>query len=98
MTNQQDLMAQQRRLEILRILKQDPDYRMNDELIGKVLAMRGMRIAHSVIIADLAWLEQQRMISTQELPGCTVALLRNDGVDAADGVLHVPGIARPRPE
>lgn len=93
-----DLQTESRRLAILQLLQRDPDYSINDDLIRRLLATQGHGVSIAVVRADLAWLEQLGLVSTNELPGCTVVLLRNEGVDVATGVSVVPGIARPRPE
>lgn len=93
----QDIQTEARRLLILQLLQQDPDYSINDGLLQQLLRAQGYGVAIAVVRADLAWLEQLGLLSTNELPGCTVAILRNDGVDVASGVSTVPGIARPRP-
>jgi hypothetical protein len=93
-----DIQTETRRLAILQLLKSDPDYSINDELLRQLLASQGHGVAMAVVRADLAWLEQVGLLSTNVLPGCTVAILRNDGVDVATGVSVVPGIARPSPE
>jgi len=93
-----DMQTESRRLAILQLLQRDPDYSINDQLLQQLLTQTGHGVAMAVVRADLAWLEQLGLLSTNELPGCTVALLRNDGADVAMGVSVVPGIARPRPE
>lgn len=93
-----DIQTETRRLAILQLLQRDPDYSINDALLQPLLASQGHGVAMAVVRADLAWLEQLGLLSTNALPGCTVAILRNDGVDVACGVSVVPGIARPRPE
>lgn len=93
-----DIQTEARRLAILQLLQRDPDYSINDSLLQPLLASQGHGVSIAVVRADLAWLEQLGLLSTNELPGCTVALLRSDGVDVAMGVSVVPGIARPRPE
>lgn len=92
-----DIQQEHRRLAILQLLKEDPDYSINDDLLQRLLAAQGYGVAMAVVRADLAWLEQLGLVSTNALPGVTVAVLRNDGVDVASGVSVVPGIARPRP-
>ena len=92
-----DLQTEHRRLLILQILQKDQDYSVNDDLLQKLLAAQGYGVALAVVRADLAWLEQVGLLSTNELPGVTVALLRNEGVDVATGVAVMPGVARPRP-
>ena len=92
-----DVQAEHRRLAILQLLHSDPDYSINDDLLQKLLNGQGHGVALAVVRADLAWLEQLGLLTTNALPNCTVAILRNDGVDVAAGVSVVPGIARPRP-
>lgn len=96
--NPATLAAEQRRLEILQILFADPDYRMNDTLLKKMLQMGGTNISQAELGADLAWLERVGVIATQSLPTGKIALLRTEGVDVVEGTAHIPGIARPRPE
>lgn len=98
MTTDQDLQAAGRRLAILQCLKDDADYSINDALLGEMLSYRGHGVSRSVLKGDLAWLEQQGLLATRDLPGCTVAVLRDHGVDVAGGTAHVPGVARPRPQ
>lgn len=98
MINSQDVNAEHRRLLILQLLKQDPDYRIDSSLLGDLLKMRGQSVPSAVLRGDLAWLENQRLVSTEEIAGVTIAILRNDGAEVADGVMSYPGIARPRPE
>lgn len=93
-----DIQTEARRLAILQLLQRDPDYSINDSLLQQLLQAQGHGVPIAVVRADLAWLEQLGLLSTNELPGCTVALLRGEGVDVAAGVSVVPGIARPRPE
>lgn len=96
--NNQDVNAEHRRLLILQLLKKDPDYRIDERLFSDLLKMRGQSVPSAVLRGDLSWLDAQRLISIEEIAGVTIALLRNDGIDVADGVMSYPGIARPRPE
>lgn len=92
-----DVQTEHRRLLILQLLQKDPDYSINDDLLHKLLAAQGHGVALAVVRADLAWLEQVGLLSTNQLPGTTVAVLRGDGVDVATGLAVMPGVARPRP-
>jgi Fe2+ or Zn2+ uptake regulation protein len=92
-----NIAAEHRRLAILQLLVKDPDYSINDNLLQQLLGQIGHGVGMAVVRADLAWLEQLGLLATSELPGCTIAVLRNDGVDVANGVATMPGIARPRP-
>jgi hypothetical protein len=93
-----DLVTENRRLHILKCLKSSGDYRLSDLLLRDMLTRIGMGVSLSVVRGDLAWLEQQSLLSTQTIGDLNIALLRNEGVDVAEGFSYVPGIARPRPE
>jgi len=92
------LQTENRRLYLLKTLKLSADYRMSDMLLQSALTALGYGASLAVIRGDIAWLEQQGLLSTEAVPGMTLAKLSNEGVDVADGVSHTPGIARPRPE
>ena len=92
-----DLVTENRRLHILKCLKSTGDYRLSDLLLHDMLKRIGMGVSLSVVRGDLAWLEQQSLLSIQSIGDLNIALLRNEGVDVAEGVSSVPGIARPRP-
>jgi len=96
--NTQDIQSEHRRLEILRALNEDSDYSLNDTLLQEILEMQGYGVSLNLIATDLAWLEEQALITTRHLPGCKIATLRGRGVEAAKGIIIVPGISRPRPE
>jgi hypothetical protein len=98
MMEQQDAITAERRLTVLRTLQVSADYRMSDALLQTALAAVGCGVSIAVIKGDLAWLQSQGLVATTKLAGMTVAILRNEGVDVANGVSVVPGIARPRPE
>lgn len=92
------LQQEARRLAILQLLQKEPGYRLNDAMLTALLGQLGQATPASLVRTELAWLEQNGQLTTDELPGCTVALLLEAGVDTAMGNAYVPGIARPRPE
>lgn len=98
MTTFAQLHTENRRLYLLKTLKASSDYRMSDLMLQTCLSSLGIAAPIAVIRGDLAWLEQQGLVATETLPGMTLAKLNNDGVDVAEGVAYLPGVARPRPE
>ncbi|PPD36787.1 MAG: hypothetical protein CTY18_03095 [Methylomonas sp.] len=92
-----DVVSGHRKLALLQLLQQDPDYSINDTLLQQLLAAQGHGVSIAVVRADMAWLEQLSLLSISYLPGCYVAVLRSEGLDVASGISVVPGIARPRP-
>ncbi|MDF1583880.1 MAG: ArsR family transcriptional regulator [Methyloprofundus sp.] len=91
------IQAENRRLMILQLLAADTDYSANDTLLQELLAMQGNGAPLDVVRTDLAWLSEQDLVVIRDLPGCKVASLRRRGVDVANGLAVVPGIARPSP-
>lgn len=97
-TTQLDAEAEHRRLAILKCLKEDQDYQINLPLLQSLLKSMGHGVSTSLLKSDVAWLEQQRLVASNQLGSVTVVTLRNDGLDVACGVAYVPGVARPMPE
>lgn len=97
MNLQQDTITENRRLYILKTLQVSVDYRMSDMLLQAALNKIGHGVALSVLRGDLAWLERQGLVSTSSLGDMTMALLRKEGLDVANGLAIVPGIDRPQP-
>lgn len=92
-----DLLMEGRRLLILQLLQQDPNYSINDRLLHTLLSQAGQGALLAVVRDDLAWLEDRGLLATNALYGCTVAVLCGEGVDVALGLAHVQGVARPGP-
>lgn len=92
------IQQEQRRLAVLQLLQKEPGYRLNDAIICDLLTQLGQASPLSLVRTELAWLEQNGQLTTQELPGCTVAILLEAGAETALGASMVPGIARPRPD
>jgi hypothetical protein len=92
-----ELRTEKRRLAILQLLKQDPDYSANDALLQESLQLMGHGAGIAAVRADLQHLCEIGCVALKDLPGCYVATLRDTGVDVACGVSSAPGVARPRP-
>lgn len=92
------LLAEDRRLSILRALAEDHDYALNDFILKRALASLGHEVSRDMLRADLAWLKDQRLITIRELNDGAVWVARatEDGIDVAGGRPH-PGVARPAP-
>lgn len=85
------------RLGILQVLESDPDYSHNEYIIKSALGQLGHNISSDRLAVELAWLEEQGMITLQATP-VKVAKLTSRGEDVALSRTRCPGIARPRPE
>lgn len=93
-----DLVTEDRRRVILAELARAADYTANSVVLGDLLARQGHRVSRDRLRADLAWLEEQDLVLTQQPGGVWVVTLTARGYDVAQGVARVPGVARPRPE
>jgi DNA-binding transcriptional ArsR family regulator len=92
------LLAEDRRLIILRALAEDHDYALNDSVLKRALASLGHEVSRDMLRADLAWLKDHRLTTLRELDDGVIWVARatEDGVDVARGRPH-PGVARPLP-
>lgn len=92
------LMAADRRLMILRLLAQDPGYRLNAYVLRPALDAVGHTVSHDKVETDLAWLAEQGLVLVEQAAGVTVGRLTARGADVAAGRATVPGVKRPEPE
>ena len=92
------ILAEDRRLTILRTLAEDHDYSVNDFVLKRALAQLGHDVSRDVLRGDLAWLQDQRLLRVKQMDdgAIWVATATEDGVDVARGRPH-PGVARPAP-
>ncbi|ASK20688.1 ArsR family transcriptional regulator [Vreelandella venusta] len=93
-----DFETEGRRLGILRILSRRSqfttnEYSLSDELKGAY----AHHISRDRLHGDLAWLEEQGLVITQQPRAGWVITLTARGSDCAEGLAHVPGVAKPRP-
>jgi hypothetical protein len=96
-TTYADRTREDPRLLILQRLQHENDYQAHEHLLRGHLADYGHRISADQLRAQLAWLDEQSLIT---LAGdrIQIAVLTLRGEDAALGNARVPGIARPYPE
>jgi hypothetical protein len=92
------LLAEDRRLTILRTLEQDSDFSVNDFVLKRALEQLGHSVSRDVLRGDLSWLQDQQLIRVRRMDegGIWIATATEDGVDVARGRPH-PGVARPSP-
>lgn len=93
-----DIVTADRRLVILRALSQDVDYTLNEFVLLEAIGVHGHRVSRDRMRADLAWLQEQELVLAQQPGGVWVVTLTARGYDTAQGLAHVPGVARPRPQ
>ncbi|MGE4501969.1 MAG: hypothetical protein AB7D03_03765 [Thiomicrospira sp.] len=83
----------QRRL-ILEVLAQQPQYTQNQLLIKQALYMQGQGVSIDKVMTHLAWLAEQGAVTLDSFGGFSVAKLTARGLDIAQGLADVPGIAK----
>jgi hypothetical protein len=86
-----------RRLVVLRLLEQAPDYRGNAFLLQRALDGFGHAVGMDRLGTDLAWLAEQDLVKVEQVGGVSIAALTQRGLDVANGRATVPGVARPAP-
>lgn len=90
-------LAADRRLVVLRLLEQSPDYRGNAFLLQRALDGFGHAVGMDRLETDLAWLAEQGLARLDKVGGVSIATLTQRGADLAHGRVTVPGVARPAP-
>lgn len=92
-----DHLAADRRLVILKLLEQAPDYRGNAYLLQTALNDFGHAVGMDRLHTDIAWLDEQGLLVASSVGGITIAQLTQRGGDIAKGRGTVPGVKRPAP-
>lgn len=85
------------RLKILELLQQANGYSLNNQVIGMSLESMGIRLASSVVRAELGWLQDVGAVTLMDVGPMVVAVLTERGHDLARGLSTIKGIARPVP-
>ncbi len=92
-------LAEERRLVILRLLDQMPEYTANDSVLSTGLGDVGLRCTRDQVRTDLAWLEEQGLVTIERMieGRVLVATLTARGSDVQAGRAAQPGVKRPSP-
>lgn len=91
-----DLVEADIRLAILQVLEEDPDYSHNERILQGALERVGHSISGDRLRTELRWLEEQGLVTIEDV-GLYVVKLTRRGEDIALGRARVDGVARPRP-
>lgn len=98
MSDFQKLLAEDRRLAILRVLYQAPGHRANGSVLQTALDAIGHDVSRDTIRGDLAWLAEQGLVAVEQVgTDLHVAELTQRGADVGTGRSVVPGVKRPAP-
>lgn len=93
----QQHVQEHRRLVTLRLLSEANGYDLNSVMLLDGLALYGIRPSRDQLHSDLAWLEEQGLVTNRTVGSVVVAKLTTRGSDVASGRAHVPGVKRPGP-
>lgn len=93
-----EFLTEDRRLAVLRLLEGQSGYQANESVIHIALDHLGHNVSRDVVRGDLAWLEEQGLLTTETVLGAVmVATATQRGVDVALGRARHPGVKRPSP-
>jgi hypothetical protein len=95
------MLAEDRRLVILRALTEVPGYELNEMVLRQALDQFGHHASRDLVRADIQFLDEHRLVVQRVLQAASGELwmvkLTAAGEDVANGRLHV-GVARRRVE
>lgn len=92
-----DLKNSDLRLVVLRLLNEDPSYSTNESILRDALANFGHTVSRDKVRTELRWLEEQGLVTIQEVTTVLVVRLTTRGADVATGAARVDGVKRPGP-
>lgn len=89
------ILDEDQRLVMLRGLH-DFGGNANESVIQSCLDAYGHRISRDAVRTHMKWLEEQGLISIEDVGGCYVGTLTSRGQDACEGRANIPGVKKPR--
>ncbi|GAB7082298.1 VpaChn25_0724 family phage protein [Megalodesulfovibrio paquesii] len=92
-----ETLTKDRRLVILRFLSEAPACRLNTAVLRTSLDAFGHSVSRDQVETDAAWLNEQGLVTVEEVGPVRVATLTTRGLDVAEGRAVVPGVKRPGP-
>jgi DNA-binding transcriptional ArsR family regulator len=90
-------LAEIARLALLTALADAPGYTLNSVMAHTVLSGAGLPLSRDRVATEIAWLAEQGLLTARAQGQWTVAELTTRGLDVAQGLSTVPGVARPEP-
>lgn len=95
MSNYAQVLTEDRRLVILRVLSELNAYKANSSVIAALLERWGHTPSRDQIKTDLRWLQEQGLLGIEEIETVLLATLTERGMDVAKGRVIQPGVKRP---
>lgn len=93
----QEMLNEQRRHRLLRILNDSAGYDSNEVLLKNMLNNMGITTGRDRLRTELAWLEEQGLVRLRQVEDLYIAEITAAGADVAEGVITLPGVKRPGP-
>lgn len=92
-----DLLIQDARLVLLRVINEMPSQRANSSVLCTILDERyGHPLTRVEVKEQLRWLEERELIEIEEAGAVLLATLRERGEKVVNGRITVEGVKRPR--
>lgn len=95
MTKYADFLRQDQRLVLLRILAELPGFRSNSSVLTGALRSYGHEASRDQIKTELHWLDEQGLVTVEDVDTILVVTLSERGSDVAAGRAKVPGVKQP---
>jgi hypothetical protein len=92
-----DKINQARRLTLLRLLHETPNYRANLSVLHSAIDDWGFSCSRDQLRTEINWLAEQGLVDVEDLGPTLVVSLSERGADVATGAAIVPGVKRPSP-
>lgn len=91
-----DILQEDRRLAALRILA-ECNNELNTSVLQSALEALGHRMSRDAVQGLAAWLEEQALVTLEQLGSVTVVTLTQRGLDVSEGRARHPGVKKPAP-
>lgn len=96
-TDYRKYVAEDIRRIVLEELARQPNYRLNDDLLLRVLETFGHVKSRDYLRAELDWLERAKAVALTDVAGVVIAELLERGLDHVERRKLITGVARPKP-
>lgn len=89
-----DILTEDRRLVILRSLM-DCNNEANESILNDCLDAYGHNVSRDVVRTQINWLQEQGLVTVEDLHGFFIVTITGRGQDVAEGRTRVPGVKNP---
>ena len=93
----ENIMNEHQRLSILHALAAMDNYSANNAIVQSICAQYGNQMTSDKVATHFAWLNEQGLVTTQQLGDYTIATLTKRGSEVERGLASQPGVKRPGP-